>query len=88
MRQVLCQLGAYHGRPICHVISHRYPCATAAAFFQPILGQPSDDDLTALRDILYLLLLDIPYMEYAVNDLALTAHNLVGLIEPIATYTA
>ena len=62
--------------------------ATAAAAFQPIVGQPSDDDLTALRDILYPLLLDIPYTEYAVNDPLLTAHNLVGLIEPVATYTA
>ena len=62
--------------------------ATAAAAFQPIIGQPSNDDLTALRDILYPLLLDIPYTEYAVNDPALTAHNLVDLIEPVATYTA
>ncbi len=60
----------------------------AAAAFQPIVGQPSNDDLTALRVILYLLLLDIPYTEYAVNDPALTAHNLMGLIEPVATYTA
>ncbi len=59
--------------------------ATAAAAFQPIVGQPSDDDLTALRDILYPLLLDIPYTEYAVDDPALTTHNLVGLIEPVTT---
>lgn len=62
--------------------------ATAAAGFQPIVGQPSDDDLTALRDVLYPLLLDIPYTEYAVHDATLTAHNLVGLIEPDASYTA
>ena len=62
--------------------------ATTATAFQPIVGQPSDDDLTALRDILYPLLLDIPYTEYAVNNPALTAHNLVGLIEPVTTYTA
>ena len=50
--------------------------ATAAAAFQPIVGQPSDDDLTALRDILYPLLLDIPYTEYAVNDPTLnTTHT-------------
>ena len=60
--------------------------AMAAAAFQPIVGQPSDDDLTALHDILYPLLLNIPYMEYAVNDPALTAHNLVRLIEPVTTY--
>ena len=40
--------------------------ATPAAAFQPIVGQPSDNDLTALRDILYPLLLDIPYTEYAI----------------------
>jgi len=37
---------------------------------------------------LYPLLIDIPYTEYAVNDPAATAHNLIGLIEPTATYTA
>ena len=62
--------------------------ATAAAAFQPIVRQPSDEDIMALHDILYPLLLDIPYTEYAVNNPALTAHNLVGLIEPITTYTA
>ena len=62
--------------------------ATASAAFQPIVGQPSDDGLMALHDILYQLLLDIPYAEYAVNDPTLTAHNLVGLIEPIITYMA
>ena len=46
--------------------------ATAAAAFQPIVGQPSKDDLTALRDVLYPLLLDIPYTEYAMDDPALT----------------
>ena len=49
--------------------------ATAATTFQPITGQPTDDDLTALRDVLYPLLLDIPY------DMDGT-HNLIGLIEP------
>ena len=58
----------------------------AAAAFQPIVGQSSDDNLTALHDILYPLLLNIPYMEYAINDPALTAHNLVRLIEPVTTY--
>jgi len=62
--------------------------ATAAASFQPIIGQPTDDDLTALRDVIYPLLIDIPYTEYAINDPAATAHNLIGLIEPTATYTA
>ena len=53
--------------------------ATAATMIQPIVGQPTDDDLTALREILYPLLLDIPYDEDGV-------HNLVGLIEPTASY--
>ena len=55
--------------------------ATAAASFQPIQGQPTDDDLTALRDILYPLLLDIPYDEQQGGD------NLIGLIEPTTAYT-
>lgn len=56
--------------------------ATAANTFQPIVGQPTDDDLTALRDILYPLLLDIPF------DERIDGHNLVGLIEPSAAYAA
>ncbi len=57
--------------------------ATAATTFQPIIGQPTDDDLTALRDVLYPLLLDIPYDE----DGAHPRHNLIGLIEPTGSYT-
>ena len=60
--------------------------AAAAATFQPINGQPSDDDLTALRDVLYPILLDIPYTEATINDPHLIAHNLVGLVEPTLTY--
>eukprot|EP00804_Cyclotella_cryptica_P001895 CCRYP_007353-RA/>CCRYP_007353-RA protein AED:0.44 eAED:1.00 QI:0/-1/0/1/-1/1/1/0/387 len=55
--------------------------ATAATTFQPISGQPSDDDLTVLRDVLYPLLLDIPYNEDGTP-------NLIGLIEPTTSYTA
>ena len=55
--------------------------ATAATTFQHIAGQPSDDDLTVLRDVLYPLLLDIPYDEDG-------THNLIGLIEPTASYVA
>ncbi len=54
--------------------------ATAATTFQTIVGQPTDDDLTALRDVLYPLLLNIPYDEDGM-------HNLIGLIEPTASYT-
>jgi hypothetical protein len=31
--------------------------ATTAASFQPIVGQPTNNDLTALREVLYPLLL-------------------------------
>jgi len=58
--------------------------ATAAATFPAIVGQPTDDDLTALRDVLYPLLLDIPYDE----DGAHPRHNLIGIIEPTVPYTA
>ena len=57
--------------------------ATAAAAFPQIVGQPTDDDLTALRDVLYPLLLDIPYDENGPHP----RHNLIRLIEPTATYT-
>ena len=43
-------------------------------------GQPTDDDLTAMRDILYPLLLDITY-----ND---PDNNLISIIEPLAAYIA
>ena len=55
--------------------------AMAAASFPPIEGQPTDDDLTAMRDVLYPLLLGISYNEAG-------SHNLIGLIEPTASYTA
>jgi hypothetical protein len=55
--------------------------AVAAASFQPIVGQPTDDDLTALREVLYPLLLEIPYDEPG-------SHNLIGLIEPTTSYAA
>ena len=55
--------------------------ADVTAKTTPINGNPTDDDLTALRDILYPILLAIPY---DVNGL----HNLVGLIQPTATYAA
>eukprot|EP00804_Cyclotella_cryptica_P027250 CCRYP_014351-RA/>CCRYP_014351-RA protein AED:0.45 eAED:0.45 QI:0/-1/0/1/-1/1/1/0/135 len=55
--------------------------AMAATTFQPISGQPSDADLTALRNVLYPLLLNILYNEDG-------THNLIGLIEPTTLYTA
>jgi hypothetical protein len=55
--------------------------ATAATSFQPIAGQPSDDDITNLRETLYPLLLNIPYDKEG-------THNLIGLLEPPTTYAA
>ena len=55
--------------------------ADVTAKTTPINGNPTDDDLTALRDLLYPILLSIPY---DVNGV----HNLVGLIQPTATYVA
>jgi hypothetical protein len=55
--------------------------ATAAAAFPTITGQPTDDNLTALRDVLYPLLLDIPYNMNGPD-------NLIGIIEPVALYMA
>ena len=55
--------------------------ADAATHFTPINGNPTDDDLTALRELLTPLLLAIPYdMD---GD-----HNLIGLIEPTTAYIA
>ncbi len=54
--------------------------ATAATTIQTIASQPMDDDLTVIRNILYHLLLDIPYDKDGM-------HNLIGLIEPTASYT-
>jgi hypothetical protein len=55
--------------------------ATAVASFQPIIGQSTDNNLTALREVLYPLLLEIPYDEPG-------THNLIGIIKPTASYTA
>ena len=56
--------------------------ATAALSFDLISGQPTDDDLTAMRDVLYPLLLGIPY-----DDQPGGAHNLVGIMQPTIAYT-
>ena len=53
----------------------------AATRFTPITGNPSDDDLTDMREVLTPLLLAIPYDEDG-------DHNLIGLIEPMTAYTA
>ena len=58
--------------------------ANAATKFAPILGNPKDDNLTALRKVLTPLLLSIPYGDDEVAPL----HNLVGLIELLMSYIA
>ena len=50
--------------------------------FDPIDGQPSDNDLTRLREAVAPLLLQIPYDETG------AVQNLIGLIRPDAAYVA
>ena len=50
--------------------------------FDPITGQPSDTDLTRLREAVAPLLLQIPYDETG------GVHNLIGLIRPKTAYIA
>ena len=54
--------------------------ANAVAVMPPLPGQPTNNDLTALHEVLHPLLLGIPYDEDG-------AHNLIGIIEPFAIYT-
>ena len=56
--------------------------AAADEAFPAIVGQPEDQDLHALIEVLTPLLLEIPY------DLEKGVHNLVGLIQADADYTA
>ena len=48
--------------------------------FDSIDGQPSESNLTRIREAVVLLLLQIPY------DKMGAIHNLIGLIRPEATY--
>ena len=48
--------------------------------FELIDGQPSDTDLTRIREVVAPLLLRIPY------DETVYVHNLIGLIRPEAAY--
>ena len=50
--------------------------------FETINGQPSDSDLTRLREAVNPLLLQIPYDETG------AVHNLIGIIRPEAAYVA
>ncbi len=55
--------------------------AYASAHFIPFAGNPTDDDLTAIREVLTPLLLGIPYN-------ADRRHNLIGLIAQRNKYKA
>ena len=50
--------------------------------FDPIAGQPSESELTRIREVVAPLLLQIPYDKMGV------VHNLIGLILPEAAYIA
>ncbi len=50
--------------------------ADASTKFAPILSNPKDDNLTALREVLTPLLLSIPYDKDGTAPL----HNLIGII--------
>ena len=50
--------------------------------FKPIVGQPSDSNLTRLQEAVALLLLQIPY------DKTGAVHNLIGIIWTEAAYVA
>ena len=56
--------------------------ATALDNFEPITEQPSDTDLTRLREAVAPLLLQIPYDETGGK------HNLIGLIWSKLAYVA
>ena len=56
--------------------------ATALDNFEPIMEQPSDTDLTRLRETVAPLLLQIPY------DKTGGKHNFVGLIRSKLAYVA
>ena len=55
--------------------------ADALEKFQPINGQASDNDLTRIREVVALLLFQIPYEETG------GTHNIIGLIRTVAAYT-
>ena len=50
--------------------------------FEPIMEQPSDTNLTRLREAVAPLLMQIPY------DKTGAVHNIIGLIRPKAAYIA
>ncbi len=56
--------------------------AEASVKFLPILGNPEDDNLTAMREVLMHLLLSIPY----VKDGIVPLYNLISLIKPPVAY--
>ena len=60
--------------------------ATASKEFTPIVGKPTDDDIFNITKVLYPLLHNLKYNEFIVAGAI--EHNLVGLLQLTAIYTA
>ena len=60
--------------------------ATASKNFMPIIGKPTDDDIFNITKVLYPLLHNLKYDEFLV--VGVENHNLVGLLQLLAIYTA
>ena len=60
--------------------------ATASNEFTPIVGKPTDDDIFNITKVLYPLLHNLKYDEFIVAGAI--NHNLVGLLQLTAIYTA
>ena len=60
--------------------------ATASNEFTPIVGKPTDDDIFNITKVLYPLLHNLKYDEFIVAGAV--NHNLVGLLQLTAIYTA
>ena len=60
--------------------------ATAASDFKPIVVKPTDDDIFNITKVLYPLLHNLKYDEFLV--VGVENHNLVGLLQLLAIYTA
>ena len=60
--------------------------ATASTNFTPIVGKPSDDDIFNITKVLFPILHNLKYDEFIVAGVI--NHNLVGLLQLTAIYTA
>ena len=60
--------------------------AKATEEFAPIVGQPTDDNIFDMREVLMPILFNIEYA--LVVPVGSNAHNLVGLIQETTSYAA